>query len=277
VRRWKWDEKDWDAWGRTSRSWNPYFTSHPIFFIPFPALPSFLPSHSNFADTQAHESSSSQHHPTTVPSPDITPIQQPGSINCPTTCLSKKDLCVNHWLLLLLDLRRRMLDWGILLLFGTSFSLFRESPSLKSYYSHIEVISHHFFRSSLPLIPLGPSLIISGAGPIGLVTALAAHAAGCTPIVLTDLVQSRLEFAKTLLPNIRTVQISKGQSPEEVAGMIKSAAGGMVNVALECTGFESSIRTAIFVSHPTRAGSQRSHRGRQEGRVWTGMEEAFCL
>lgn len=88
----------------------------------------------------------------------------------------------------------------------------------------------------------------SGAGPIGLVTALAANAAGCTPIVLTDLVASRLEFAKTLLPNIRTVQIPKGTAPEGVAELIKDAAGGMVNVALECTGFESSIRAAIFVS-----------------------------
>lgn len=88
----------------------------------------------------------------------------------------------------------------------------------------------------------------SGAGPIGLVTALAAHAAGCTPIVLTDLVASRLEFAKTLLPNIRTVQIPKGTAAEGVAELIKDAAGGMVNVALECTGFESSIRAAIFVS-----------------------------
>jgi hypothetical protein len=77
----------------------------------------------------------------------------------------------------------------------------------------------------------------SGAGPIGLVTALAAHAAGCTPIVLTDLVASRLEFAKTLLPNIKTVQIQKGQSPEVVSEMIKKEAGGMVSVALECTGF----------------------------------------
>ena len=109
-------------------------------------------------------------------------------------------------------------------------------------------------RLLISLILLGNPLTTSGAGPIGLVTALAAHAAGCTPIVLTDLVQSRLEFAKTLLPNIRTVQISKGQSPEEVAGMIKTAAGGMVNVALECTGFESSIRTAIFVSHAEAGG-----------------------
>lgn len=110
-------------------------------------------------------------------------------------------------------------------------------------------------------------LIISGAGPIGLVTALAAHAAGCTPIVLTDLVQSRLEFAKTLLPNIRTVQISKGQSPEEVAGMVKNAAGGMVNVALECTGFESSIRTAIFVSQSHDEG-----RRSEEGEAKAGSE-----
>lgn len=88
----------------------------------------------------------------------------------------------------------------------------------------------------------------SGAGPIGLVTALAAHAAGCTPIVITDLIQSRLDFAISLLPGIKTVCIPRGASPEDVAEMIKDKAGGQVKVALECTGFESSIRAAIYVS-----------------------------
>jgi threonine dehydrogenase-like Zn-dependent dehydrogenase len=146
-----------------------------------------------------------------------------------------------------------MLDWVILLLFGTSFlhPLSLTCPLLETvlFPYRGDITGSLYPIITTAQIPSGFSLIYSGAGPIGLVTALAAHAAGCTPIVLTDLVQSRLEFAKTLLPNIRTVQITKGQSPEEVAGMIKTAAGGMVNVALECTGFESSIRTAIFVSH----------------------------
>ncbi|ORY35923.1 putative L-arabinitol 4-dehydrogenase [Naematelia encephala] len=95
-------------------------------------------------------------------------------------------------------------------------------------------------------IRLGDPIVICGAGPIGLVTLLAAHAAGCTPIVITDLVPSRLAFAQTLVPTVKTVCIQKGWSPEETAKAIKQAAGVEIRVALECTGFESSIRGAIF-------------------------------
>lgn len=66
--------------------------------------------------------------------------------------------------------------------------------------------------------------------------------------MITDLVPSRLEFAKSLVPTVRTVLIQRGQSDLEVAKLIKDAAGTELRVALECTGFESSIRAGIFVS-----------------------------
>jgi len=89
----------------------------------------------------------------------------------------------------------------------------------------------------------------SGAGPIGLVSLLAAKALGATPIIITDLFQSRLDFAKTLHPDVRTVLVERGRTAEEVALQIREAAGGEdLKFALECTGVESSIRTCIFVS-----------------------------
>jgi L-iditol 2-dehydrogenase len=95
---------------------------------------------------------------------------------------------------------------------------------------------------------LGDPLLICGSGPIGLVSLLAARAAGAEPIVITDLVQSRLDFAKSLAPGVRTVLIDRNKSPKEQAAVITELAGGPVNVVLECTGFESSIHTGIYVS-----------------------------
>ena len=88
----------------------------------------------------------------------------------------------------------------------------------------------------------------SGAGPIGLVSLLAARAAGAEPIVITDLFQSRLDFANSIVPGVRTVLIEKGLTPHQQADKIKEAAGGELRLSLECTGVESSISTAIYVS-----------------------------
>ena len=88
-----------------------------------------------------------------------------------------------------------------------------------------------------------------GAGPIGLVSLLAAKALGATPVIITDLYQSRLDFAKTLYPGVKTVLVERSMSPEQVADKIKQAADGAdLKYALECTGVESSIRTCIFAS-----------------------------
>ncbi|KAF9240680.1 chaperonin 10-like protein [Melanogaster broomeanus] len=76
---------------------------------------------------------------------------------------------------------------------------------------------------------LGDPTLICGAGPIGLVSLLSARAAGAEPIVITDLFQSRLDFAKKLVPGVRTL-------PPE----------GEVKLAMECTGVESSVHTAVY-------------------------------
>jgi L-iditol 2-dehydrogenase len=112
--------------------------------------------------------------------------------------------------------------------------------------------TQYWLDLSSPLVPL-----CSGAGPIGLVSLLAAKALGATPIIITDLFQSRLDFAKTLHPGVQTVLVERGQTAEEVAVKIREAAGGVeLKFALECTGVESSIRTCIFVSRRDRVGVQ---------------------
>ncbi|KAK4058657.1 hypothetical protein OIO90_000101 [Microbotryomycetes sp. JL221] len=97
-------------------------------------------------------------------------------------------------------------------------------------------------------LKLGDPTLICGAGPIGLVSLLAAKAAGATPIVITDIAQSRLDFASKLVSGVQTVLVERGNSPKDVANKIKQVSGqdlGMT-VSLECTGVESSVQTAIF-------------------------------
>ncbi|KAG6889744.1 hypothetical protein C0992_004262 [Termitomyces sp. T32_za158] len=93
---------------------------------------------------------------------------------------------------------------------------------------------------------LGDPVLICGAGPIGLVSLLSARAAGAEPIIITDLFQSRLDFAKTLIPSVRTVLIQRDSPPKEQAERIKVAAGVPLAVSLECTGVQSSIHTAVY-------------------------------
>ncbi|ETN46438.1 uncharacterized protein HMPREF1541_00622 [Cyphellophora europaea CBS 101466] len=96
-------------------------------------------------------------------------------------------------------------------------------------------------------VRLGDPVLICGAGPIGLVTLLCAEAAGACPIVITDIAESRLKFAKELCPRVSTFQIPMGKTPEECAdGIIETMGGIRPRVAMECTGVESSVASAIF-------------------------------
>ena len=95
-------------------------------------------------------------------------------------------------------------------------------------------------------VKLGAPVVVYGAGPIGLVTLLCCAAAGACPIVITDINEGRLNFAKTVLPRVTTFQVPMGRSPEDCAqGILQQMGGTRPRVAMECTGVESSILTAI--------------------------------
>ncbi|CZS99114.1 hypothetical protein WAI453_008367 [Rhynchosporium graminicola] len=95
-------------------------------------------------------------------------------------------------------------------------------------------------------VQLGDPVLICGAGPIGLITLLCCQAAGACPLVITDIDEGRLAFAKNLVPSVTTFKVTR-QTPEESAKAIVEAFGGIEPaVALECTGVESSIAASIW-------------------------------
>ena len=96
-------------------------------------------------------------------------------------------------------------------------------------------------------LALGDEVLICGAGPIGLVSLLCAKAAGACPLVITDISSTRLDFAKTLVPSVKTILVKK-QSPQEIAQEVRAAMGSDLGckLALECTGVESSVHSAIY-------------------------------
>lgn len=99
-------------------------------------------------------------------------------------------------------------------------------------------------------VRLADPVVICGAGPIGLVTLLAAAAAGAEPIVVTDLDEGRLKKAKEIVPRVKTVLVERGLAPVDVGAKIVNELGMEARVVLECTGVESSIHSAVYVGFP---------------------------
>ena len=87
-------------------------------------------------------------------------------------------------------------------------------------------------------VGIGHRVLITGAGPIGLSTLLAAKAAGASQVAITDLRVDRLNLAAEL-----------GADPVNDAEVEPRA----FDVAFDCTGAEAAVRTAITA---TRSGGK---------------------
>lgn len=98
-------------------------------------------------------------------------------------------------------------------------------------------------------VKLGDPVLVCGAGPIGLVTLACVKAAGAEPIVITDIDEGRLKFARELCPGVRTHKVEFSHSAEDfAAAVVKLMEGNEPAIALECTGVESSVAGAIQAS-----------------------------
>jgi D-xylulose reductase len=90
--------------------------------------------------------------------------------------------------------------------------------------------------------------LVMGAGPIGLVTALAALAAGCARVYVSDLAEKKLEIAESLSPAITGVKVDK----DDVVRRIRADTEGWgCDLVFEATG---SPRAAATVFEPLAPG-----------------------
>lgn len=99
-------------------------------------------------------------------------------------------------------------------------------------------------------IKFGDHVLITGCGPIGLVSLLAAKAMGATKVIMTDIVDHRMKVALKAGADA-VVDVSKGTVEEQVGQIKKLLGGDLAKVTLDCSGFETSMRLAI---HGTRPG-----------------------
>lgn len=79
----------------------------------------------------------------------------------------------------------------------------------------------------------GDLALVQGAGPIGLVTVLAALAAGCARVFLTDVDESKLALAAGLSPAITPINVASGDATAEI---LRQTDGWGVECVFECSG-----------------------------------------
>jgi L-iditol 2-dehydrogenase len=112
----------------------------------------------------------------------------------------------------------------------------------------LSVVLHALERAPLRL---GQSVLICGAGPIGLIMLAAAKASGAYPLVITDVDATRLAFAKQFVPECETFLMPMIGTPEVnaaeiVAVFINVLGSPQPSTVYECSGVHSSVHTAAY-------------------------------
>ncbi len=105
----------------------------------------------------------------------------------------------------------------------------------------IEPLSTGIYAARVAPITTGDCVVIAGAGPIGLMNVLTARAAGATEIIVSDMVESRLEMAL----QIGATQTIRGDADELKNAAREATNGRGADVAIECAGHPSALKACI--------------------------------
>lgn len=92
-------------------------------------------------------------------------------------------------------------------------------------------------------VTAGDSVLVTGAGPIGILALLAARAFGATRLFVSDLNETRLALAREVVPGVVTINPAK----ENVGDVVRALTLGGIgcDVALECVGNERALQSCL--------------------------------
>ncbi|MBF9030932.1 zinc-binding dehydrogenase [Rhodobacterales bacterium HKCCE3408] len=88
-------------------------------------------------------------------------------------------------------------------------------------------------------VEAGSTVLVSGAGPIGALTVLSAHAAGASTIIVSEPNPNRRRIIAEIAPYATVVDPRSGDLAQAIGDLTEEGVG--VDVALECVGLEASL------------------------------------
>ncbi|XP_075979291.1 sorbitol dehydrogenase-like [Anticarsia gemmatalis] len=93
----------------------------------------------------------------------------------------------------------------------------------------------------------GHNVLVLGAGPIGLLTMLTAKAMGANQVLITDVLQSRLDFAKQLGAE-HTLLVSRDSNEDELVKKIHQMLGAHPDVSFDASGAQATVRLSMLAT-----------------------------
>jgi threonine dehydrogenase-like Zn-dependent dehydrogenase len=121
----------------------------------------------------------------------------------------------------------------------------------------IEPLSVGIHASRRGEIKLGDRVFVFGAGPVGLLTAAAAKAAGASHVTIADISEARLKFAKSYIADEIVLLTNRAQPGQDSNEFARQEAANLLEtnkniqpcqVVFDCTGVESCVQMSVYVS-----------------------------